>query len=275
MLGKMSYQGHLHKMHSHLEDPVVYELELGGQTLRLNDWIGKSIRIEFLQEIECIHCGRKTRKSFSQGYCYPCFINLAQCDLCIMSPERCHFHLGTCREPEWGMSHCMKPHIVYLSNTSGAKVGITRESQLPTRWIDQGALQALPILRVSKRYHSGLIESAFKKYISDRTNWRTMLKNEVESLDLYELFESCWPRVMTEIESEVKDDLEVIANPGQVQYFQYPAIEYPSKVVSFNLDKNPVLEGQLNAIKGQYLILDNGVINIRKYAGYLVSVSLA
>jgi hypothetical protein len=273
--GKMSYQGHLHKMHSRLEDPVVYELELGGQTLRLNDWIGKSIRIEFLKEIECIHCGRITRKSFSQGYCYPCFIKLAQCDLCIMSPERCHFHLGTCREPEWGLSHCMKPHIVYFSNTSGAKVGITRESQLPTRWIDQGALQALPVLRVSKRYHSGLIESAFKKHISDRTNWRTMLKNEVEPVDLYELFESYWPRVMTEIESEVKDDLEVIASPDQVQYFQYPAIEYPNKVVSFNLDKIPVLEGQLNAIKGQYLILHNGVINIRKYAGYLVNVTLS
>jgi hypothetical protein len=270
----MKYQGYLHKMHSHLEDPVVYKLVLGEQTLRLNDWIGKTVRIEFLQKIECIHCGRITKKSFSQGYCYPCFTRLAQCDLCIMSPERCHYHLGTCREPEWGLSHCMKPHIVYLSNTSGAKVGITRESQLPTRWIDQGALQALPVVRVSKRYHSGLIESAFKKLISDRTNWRTMLKNEVESLDLYELFESSWPRVVTEIEDEVKEDLEVIASPGQVLQIQYPAIEYPSKVVSFNLDKNPVIDGQLNAIKGQYLILDNGVINIRKFSGYLVKLDL-
>jgi len=271
----MKYRGNLHKMHSRLEDPVVYELELGGQTLTLNDCIGNIIRIEYLQEIECIHCGRITKKSFNQGYCYPCFRSLAQCDLCIMSPEKCHYHLGTCRDPEWGLLHCMKPHIVYLSNTSGVKVGITRENQLPTRWIDQGALQALPILRVSKRYYSGLIETAFKKHISDRTNWRTMLKNEVEPLDLYALFESLWPEVVSEIDDEVKNDVEIIASPDQLQDFHFPARQYPSKIVSFNLDKIPVVEGQLDAVKGQYLILDTGVINIRKYAGYLVDISLS
>jgi hypothetical protein len=262
-------------MYSHHEETVVYELELSGQILKLNDWLGKNITIEYLQQIECIHCGRKIKKSFNQGYCYPCFTSLAQCDLCIMSPERCHFHLGTCREPEWGLSHCMKPHIVYLSNTSGPKVGITRESQLPTRWIDQGALQALPILRVSKRYYSGLIESAFKKHISDRTNWRTMLKNEVEPVDLYEIFDSCWPAVASELDDEVTNDIEIIASKNSSQNFQYPARQYPSKIVSFNLDKTPGLEGRLDAIKGQYLILDSGVINIRKFAGYLVSITVS
>ena len=270
----MKYRGNLHKMVSHHEDPVAYELELGGQKLRLNDWLGKTIQIEYLQQIECIHCGRKIKKSFNQGYCYPCFNGLAQCDMCIMSPERCHFHLGTCREPEWGLANCMKPHIVYLSNTSGAKVGITRESQLPTRWIDQGALQALPILRVSKRYYSGLIETGFKKYMSDRTNWRTMLKNEVEPLDLYQIFESSWPNVAAELADEVNDDTEIIAAQNGIQTFQYPAHRYPQKIVSFNLDKTPQLNGQLDAIKGQYLILDNGVINIRKFAGYLVEITL-
>ncbi len=169
----------------------------------------------------------------------------------------------------------MKPHIVYLSNTSGPKVGITRESQLPTRWIDQGALQALPILRVSKRYYSGLIETAFKKHMSDRTNWRTMLKNEVEPLDLYQIFESCWPTVMSELDDEVKNDVEIIAVQNGIQTFQYPAHRYPHKIVSFNLDKTPELKGQLDAIKGQYLILDNGVINIRKYSGYLVDITVS
>jgi hypothetical protein len=262
-------------MYSHHEATVVYELELSGQILKLNDWLGKKITIEYLQQIECIHCGRKIKKSFNQGYCYPCFTSLAQCDLCIMSPERCHFHLGTCREPEWGLAHCMKPHIVYLSNTSGPKVGITRESQLPTRWIDQGALQALPILRVSKRYYSGLIESAFKKHISDRTNWRTMLKNEVEPVDLHEIFDSCWPAVASELDDEVTNDIEIIATKNDSQSFQYPARQYPSKIVSFNLDKTPGLEGRLDAIKGQYHILDNGVINIRKFAGYLVSITVS
>ncbi len=271
----MKYQGNLHKMHSHHDDTVAYELELGGQLIRLNDWLGKSVQIEYLQQIECIHCGRKTKKSFNQGYCYPCFSSLAQCDMCIMSPEKCHYHLGTCREPEWGLAHCMKPHIVYLSNTSGAKVGITRESQLPTRWIDQGALQALPILRVSKRYYSGLIETSFKKYISDRTNWRTMLKNEVESLDLYQIYESLWPVVATELDDEVVNDVEILATQDGCRNFHYPAQRYPQKIVSFNLDKTARLEGQLDAIKGQYLILDSGVINIRKYAGYLVSITVS
>lgn len=271
----VKYQGNLHKMHTSLDETVHYQLELSGQTLRLNEWIGETIHIEYLQQIECVHCGRMTKKSFNQGYCYPCFIKLAQCDICIVSPEKCHYHLGTCREPEWGLAHCMKPHIVYLSNTSGAKVGITRESQIPTRWFDQGAIQALPILRVSKRYYSGLIEIGFKKHISDRTNWRTMLKNEVEALDLYQIFESCWPTVRSELEDEVIDDIEIIAAKNGSQNFRYPARQYPKKIVSFNLDKNPILEGRLDAIKGQYLILDSGVINIRKYAGYLVSITVS
>ena len=195
--------------------------------------------------------------------------------MCIMSPEKCHFHLGTCREPEWGLAHCMKPHIVYLSNTSGPKVGITRESQLPTRWIDQGALQALPILRVSKRYYSGLIETGFKKHISDRTNWRTMLKNEVEPLDLHEIFDSCWPAVASELDDEVTNDVEIIAAKNRGQNFLYPALQYPTKIVSFNLDKTPGIKGRLDAIKGQYLILDSGVINIRKFAGYQVRITVS
>jgi len=271
----MNYQGNLHKMYSHHEDTVAYELQLGGKLLKLNDWLGKSIKIEYLQQIECIHCGRKTKKSFNQGYCYPCFNSLAQCDMCIMSPEKCHFHLGTCREPEWGLSHCMKSHIVYLSNTSGAKVGITRESQLPTRWIDQGALQALPILRVSKRYYSGLIETAFKAHISDRTNWRKMLKNEVEPLDLYQIYESLWPAVISELDDEVVNDVEILARQDGGQNFSYPAQRYPDKIVSFNFDKTAQIKGRLDAIKGQYLILDSGVINIRKFAGYLVNITLS
>ncbi|MCP4980053.1 MAG: DUF2797 domain-containing protein [Gammaproteobacteria bacterium] len=259
-------------MHTEASCPVCYRLELGGQQLSVNEWLGKSIRIEYLQQIECIHCGRITRKSFSQGFCYPCFSSLAQCDLCIVSPEKCHFHLGTCREPDWGQAHCMRPHIIYLSNTSGVKIGITRETQIPTRWIDQGAIQAIPILRVSRRYHAGLIEHAFKQHVNDRTNWRNMLKNEVEEVDLYQVFESLWPLVKAELDADLIEDAEEIASTDGMLQLDYPALHYPSKISSFNLDKNPVVEGKLDAIKGQYLILDNGVINIRKYGGYLVSM---
>lgn len=269
----MSYQGLLHKMHVTPESPVIYKLELS-DSVCMNDFIGQNIRLEYLQAIECIHCGRKIKKSFNQGFCYPCFISLAQCDLCIVSPEKCHYHLGTCREPEWGLSNCMKPHIIYLSNTSGVKVGITRESQIPTRWIDQGAVQALPILRVSKRYHSGLVETAFKQYLNDITNWRTMLKNEVEEIDLFQVFEECWARVEPGLDDEIRNDIEVIASESNGVSLQYPALKYPEKVSSFNFDKNPVVEGRLDAIKGQYLIFDTGVINIRKFAGYLVKLQL-
>ncbi len=268
----MKLQGNLHKMYSQAGSPVAYQLELGGQSLLLNDWLGQRMRIEYLQEIECIHCGRKTKKSFNQGFCYPCFAGLAQCDMCIMSPEKCHFHLGTCREPEWAQAHCMQPHFIYLSNTSGVKVGITRHNQIPTRWIDQGALQALAILRVSKRYHAGLIENAFRKYLNDRTNWRNMLKNEVDPVDLYEVYTTYWPRVKNELDDDLLADVEEIAESDATLTLEYPALKYPTKVSSFNLDKNPEVEGVLEAIKGQYLIFGNGVINIRKYGGYLVSI---
>ena len=259
-------------MHSEPTSPVTYRLELGGNSVTLNDWLGKRVRIEYLQQIECIHCGRATKKSFNQGYCYPCFISLAQCDLCIMSPEKCHFHLGTCREPDWAQSHCMRPHVIYLSNTSGVKIGITRENQVPTRWIDQGAIQALPILQVSKRYHAGLIEHAFKQHVNDKTNWRSMLKNEVSPMDLYQVYETYWPQVKAELDTELLADVQEIASADGTVELDYPALNYPLKVNSFNLDKNPLAEGKLDAIKGQYLIFDNGVINIRKYGGYLVNL---
>ena len=62
--------------------------------------------------------------------------------------------------------------------------------------------------------------------------------------------------------------------PGaEVVQIRYPVLEYPEKVRSHNLDKEPRLEGTLMGIKGQYLIFDTAVINMRKYAGYLMQVS--
>jgi len=170
-------RGALSKMSAQLGDPVVqYAFRLGDELVSVNPLLGKRIRLEYLGGIHCSHCGRKTSKSFSQGYCYPCFTSLAQCDTCIMSPERCHYDAGTCREPSWGESFCMTDHIVYLANSSGIKVGITRASQVPTRWIDQGARQALPILRVATRQQSGLVEDLLRTQVADRTNWRALLR---------------------------------------------------------------------------------------------------
>ena len=149
---------------------ATYSLPIGREAIEMNSLIGKPIKLAFIGDIYCSNCGNRTSKSFSQGYCFPCARSLARCDMCIMKPETCHYHLGTCREPEWGLSNCFSPHIVYLANSSGPKVGITRASNMPGRWIDQGAISALPILKVNSRIDSGQIESALKPFIADKTN---------------------------------------------------------------------------------------------------------
>lgn len=269
-------QGQISKMKTELQSPVQYHLAMGTQRLAMNPLIGREILLAYTSEIHCTHCGRATKKSFAQGYCYPCMTSLAQCDSCIMSPEKCHYAAGTCREPDWAQTHCMVDHIVYLSNASGLKVGLTRATQVPTRWIDQGAVQAIPMLRVRTRHLAGLAEVLFKAEVSDRTNWRKMLKNEVEALDLpaerarlLQQLEAQWRALDPDQTGAVQplDDA-----PVQIDY---PVSQYPAKVSSFNLDKNPEVRGRLLGIKGQYLIFDTGVINLRKYTGYQLGIYAA
>ena len=268
-------RGALSKMGTRLEQPVQYSLRLGEQDLDLNALLGQGVRLEYLGAIHCSHCGRKTKKSFSQGYCYPCFSKLAQCDTCIMSPERCHYAAGTCREPAWGEQFCMTDHVVYLANSSGAKVGITRATQVPTRWIDQGATQALPIMRVATRQQSGLVEDVLRSQVTDRTNWRAMLKGEATSLDLAqlagEIFEACHAGITTLQERFGLQAIQPLSDLAVVD-IAYPVLAYPAKVASFDLEKTPVVEGTLQGIKGQYLIFDTGVINIRKFTAYQLAV---
>ena len=177
-------RGIVRKMRSRLGQPVSYSARLGDNEIALNPLIDQQLKLTFSGSIYCIHCNRKTNKSFNQGYCYPCFQKLAQCDSCIIHPERCHLEQGTCREPAWGEKYCMQDHIVYLANSSGLKVGITRATQVPTRWIDQGATQALAIMRVRSRLQSGTLEMAFKQHVADKTNWREMLKGKAAELDM-------------------------------------------------------------------------------------------
>jgi hypothetical protein len=270
----MMYTGFLHKMRVELGTPVQYQLQLSDATVEMHEAVGKRVKLQWLEKIQCIHCGRETRKSFNQGYCYPCFRSLAQCDICIVSPEKCHFDQGSCREPEWAEDHCMQDHIIYLSNTSGVKVGITRQSQIPTRWIDQGAVQALAVLKVSKRYHAGLVEVAFKEFLNDRTNWRNMLKDQYNREDLLQIFQQLWPRARQTLSEDLLIDVEVIAEHSKPQDINYPALRFPQKISSYNLDKVPEIDDILTAIKGQYLIFESGVINIRKYAGYQVNLEI-
>jgi len=258
-----------------LANPVKYQLPLTDQLVDLNPLIGKSLKLVFTGNISCVNCNRAMKKSFSQGYCYPCFSSLAQCDMCIMKPETCHFEAGTCREPAWGEEFCFQSHYVYLANSSGVKVGITRGTQIPIRWIDQGAIQALPIFKVKSRYISGLIEVAIAQHVSDKTSWQRMLKNLVEPVDLKEkrdeLVALCESEI-ADVKSRFGDDaVEFLADAGAVD-IDFPVEAYPLKVKSFNFDKTPEVSGVLQGIKGQYLIFDTGVVNIRKFTGYEVEL---
>lgn len=268
--------GALRKMTSSLdsEGNVQYQLPIGEQSIPLNELIGKNVTLQYDAMINCSHCGRKTKKSYAQGFCYPCMQKLAQCDMCIMKPETCHHHLGTCREPEWGIKNCMVPHYVYLANSSGLKVGITRHTQLPTRWIDQGAIQALPIFKVASRIQSGLIEVALSEFVADKTNWRAMLKGSPEKLDLIAIANDLKPKIsqkLAEIKLNYGEDAVESLNSDVVN-IHFPVQRYLEKISSFNFDKTAEVSGMLLGIKGQYLIFDRGVINMRKFGSYRINI---
>ena len=268
-------QGTLSKMKSSLGDVVDYYLPIGDQQLHLNPFIGKQLTITHTGNIFCCSCGKKTKKSYSQGHCFPCMKKLASCDMCIMKPETCHYAKGTCREPQWGEDNCMVPHYVYLSNTSALKVGITRYTQIPTRWVDQGATQALAVLKVKTRQISGLVEVAIAEMVADKTNWRTMLKGNNADIDLQQQAQLLLPEVkqrLAEITAEFGEDaIEYLDN--EIVDIHYPVDHFPTKIASHNFDKEPVVSGILEGIKGQYLLFDTGVINIRKFSSYEVIVA--
>ncbi|WP_063652569.1 DUF2797 domain-containing protein [Aliivibrio fischeri] len=268
--------GTLAKMRSSLsEGTVQYRLPVGDEEISLNPLIGKTLTLTHTGNIFCCSCGKKTKKSYSQGHCFVCMKKLASCDMCIMKPETCHFAEGTCREPQWGEENCFVDHYVYLSNTSSMKVGITRHTQIPTRWIDQGATQGLPIAKVKNRLISGLVEIELAKLIADKTNWRTLLKGNGDPLPLKKAALELLPQVETaiaKIQVEHGDDSVELLDE-HILDIAFPVNEFPTKIVSHNFDKNPEVTGVLNGIKGQYLLFDTGVINIRKFGSYEVTVT--
>ncbi|MCY9844744.1 DUF2797 domain-containing protein [Vibrio caribbeanicus] len=267
-------KGTLSKLRASLNDKVQYQLAVGDELIDLNPLIGNTLTLTHTGNIFCCSCGKKTKKSYSQGHCFVCMKKLASCDMCIMKPETCHYDQGTCREPEWGERNCMVDHFVYLSNTSSLKVGITRHTQIPTRWIDQGATQGMPIFKVATRYISGLIEVEIAKHVADKTNWRNLLKGDAEPLALQEQFATILPLVedkIIEIRQRFGEDSIQIIN-AELTSLTYPVEKHPVKIVSHNFDKSPEVTGKLQGMKGQYLIFDTGVINIRKFTSYEVEV---
>lgn len=255
----------LKKMATSLEKGTVQYFFTGEdqEKILVNDFLGQRVTLRFLKEIRCLHCARVIKKTFHQGYCYPCFTRLAACDTCMTRPETCHYHQGTCREPRWGEEHCLRPHVIYLAETSHLKVGITRETRIPTRWIDQGALQVRVIAEVSERLHAGLLETELKKYFSDKTSWSKMLKKDSRELDLESEVAQVTelPQLLREFSGKLRGDSLTI---------NYPIIHPPAKVKSLKLEKEEEISGVLWGIKGQYLIFDHGVFNVRQHSGYRV-----
>ena len=249
-LGKLKHEG-----------APLLRYTLGG--VELNPLLGQEIRLAFTGRISCVACGRNIKKTFAQGHCYPCFQKLAACDSCIMKPELCHFAKGTCREPDWAASHCFIPHIVYLANTTGLKVGITREHQKLTRWGDQGAVAAMALCRVPERKLAGLIERQLAEVVSDRTDWRALITGRGESYDL--AAEAL--RVLEALGSEFED---FRLSGEELFRFEYPVNKYPEKAVTIDLEKEPRINGSLDGIRGQYLFISGRAINIWKFSGYEV-----
>ena len=256
------------KMTPAFSDPVQYYLETEDRKILMNELLGKRLRLKYLHKINCIKCGRITKTSFAQGYCYPCFISIPETEECVLRPELCRAHEGIARDMDFAASHCLINHFVYLALSGGIKVGVTRNTQIPYRWIDQGAVQAVKIAETPNRYIAGTIEVALKNIFSDKTNWRDMLINRNKTdADLEE-------EKIKALKYLHPDFKKYAITNTEIFHISYPVLEYPKKVRSINLDNTDSVEGILTGIKGQYLIFDSGtVINIRKHNGYLVEIN--
>lgn len=259
-------EGVLHKMKTHLDDEVIYHLELSDLIL-MNELLGQELKLTWNGQIFCSSCGKITKRSFGDGFCYPCFISAPEAAECIIRPELCRAHLGEGRDPEWEIRNHNVPHVVYLAASDIVKVGITRGEQVPTRWIDQGASAAIRLAETPNRYEAGMIEVALKSFFSDKTNWQRMLKNEVdENIDLVE---EKW-----NLHDQLPSDLTTyFSENDEVTEITYPVLQFPDKVKSLTFDKDPVIQSKLMGVKGQYLIFSGGlVLNVRKHTGYRVGL---
>jgi hypothetical protein len=263
----MNYEGVLTKMQTENGSPIQYYLIFENDFLNVNQLLEKKIAINFLK-YQCLNCTLE-KKIYRQGFCYDCFYKLPQAAEWVIRPELSTAHLDKeDRDLEYEKRVQLQPHVVYLANSSNIKVGVTRKSQVPTRWIDQGAHEAIEIVEVPNRYLAGITELALKDHIGDKTNWRTMLKNEIKDENLEE-----WRAKLKEFVP--KEALPYFMDNNKETNLEFPVLQYPKKPQSLNLEKTPFYEGVLKGIKGQYLIFeDDTVFNIRGSEGYVVSITV-
>ena len=257
----------LKKMDTDLQDVVQYTLDIHGETHNMNDYIGKNIKIEWSGDVIC-SCEKVMKKFYRSGFCYQCYWDSPMASQSIFKPELCTAHLGIEeRDLEWEKEFQIAPHYVYLANSSGIKVGITRGSQGVIRWMDQGASQAILLAEVPNRRFSGDIEVSLKRFVADVTNWRKMLSGTPDFVDLVQLKE--------ELSLHVPEELKQYILPNNtVTEIKYPVTKYPTKIKSVKLERSPIIEGELMGIKGQYLLLDEDrVFNIRSHEGFISKFS--
>ncbi|UZH56205.1 DUF2797 domain-containing protein [Salinimicrobium tongyeongense] len=263
----MTYEGVLKKMKTELAETVQYYLIFEQDFLNVNQVLDKRIAINFLN-YECLGCGKK-KKVFANGVCYNCFMELPEMGEWVIRPELSKAHLDQeHRDLEFEKRVQLQPHVVYLANSSNVKVGVTRKTEIPTRWIDQGAHEAIEVVEVPNRYLAGITEVALKEHLSDKTNWRSMLTNDLKDLDLAAIRDN----MRQYLPEEVQD--YYLANSTELE-IKFPVLDYPAKCKSLNLAKTSFYEGVLKGIKGQYLIFEDGMVfNVRKHEGFNVNLSL-
>ncbi len=256
-------------MKTELKEEVQYYLPVGNSEIYMNDLIGKDLYIKHTGEIYCVKCGRLTKNSFAQGFCYSCFISAPETEECVLRPELCRAHEGIARDMEYARTHCLIDHYVYLASSPSVKVGVTRSTQIPVRWIDQGADSAVILARTPNRYTAGLLEVALKDVFRDKTNWKQMLSGKaVLNIDLTD--EKGKAEEMMPF-----DYRQYFTEQDEILHISYPVRKYPSVIKSINLDKTKEISGRLNGIKGQYLIFEEGhVMNVRKYGGYHLMITV-
>jgi hypothetical protein len=247
------------------ENTISYHMHFDNDIICIDSLVGKEITIKIFTQIRCIECHTPIKKTFNQGHCYRCFITLARNDMCMLKPETCHFHNGSCREPEWGKTNCFTSHTIYLANSSGLKVGITRSKRKLQRWIDQGASQAISLFEVKDRKTSGIAEVLLKTQYKDRTNWRKMLQSEPEKINLEQERDKAL--------SLIPQSLEYIKSCEASTTIKYPVLYYLDKIKSLKIEQENEIKDKLIGIKGQYLIFTTGVLNLKKFYGYKIQIS--
>lgn len=265
---QMKYEGVLTKMQSEFGNPIQYYLVFENSFLNVNQVLGKQLTIQ-LEGYQCLNCGKR-KKIFRQGFCYDCFYSSPAVGDWIMKPELSTAHLGIAdRDLDYESKVQLQPHIVYLATSSEVKVGVTRKTQVPTRWIDQGAEKAIAIVEVPNRYLAGITEVALKEHFADKTNWRKMLTNDIVTNDL--ILEKA--KVESLLPREVKEYF--FSDKNEVYEMKYPILDYPKKINSLSLEKNPNFKGVLMGIKGQYLLFEDGtVLNVRSSEGSVVTIDI-